>query len=106
VAYHNKSNENQLTGSTTERGEHIQKQHSNTVSLLSSAEKKPGSKRKFCYLVLHGKKLFCYRHAGDKERSYSSCSFLTLTLERGGVSGQSCPGHALPQGKGPLVPFG
>jgi hypothetical protein len=50
VAYHNKSNENQLTGSTTERGKYIQKQHSNTVSLLSSAEKKPGSKRKFLLL--------------------------------------------------------
>jgi hypothetical protein len=46
------------------------------------------------------------RHAGVKgEKSYSSYSFLTSVLDRGGWSA-SLPGHALPSGKEPSVPIG
>jgi hypothetical protein len=42
-------------------------------------------------------------HGG--ERRYSSYSYLTSALDRGEWSA-SCPGRALPQGKGPPVPIG
>jgi hypothetical protein len=40
-----------------------------------------------------------------EERRCSSYSFTTSALD-GGEWSASCPGRALPPGKGPLVPFG
>jgi hypothetical protein len=51
-------------------------------------------------------KLSFYRRAGDKgERMYSTYSFLTSALDVGELSA-SCPGLALPPGKGPPIPIG
>jgi hypothetical protein len=41
---------------------------------------------------------------GDWDRRYRFYSFLTLAVKGGGWSA-SHPGHALPPGKGPLVPI-
>jgi hypothetical protein len=50
-------------------------------------------------------KLSRYHHAGNnRQKKYSSYSFMTSTLD-GGEWSVSHPGHALPPGKGPPVPI-